>query len=224
MGTTVAHSLHHYVPPQGPLVIVHEDDDLLVVEKPAGLLSVPGKDPNHHDCLESRAKHLVPDARIVHRLDMATSGLMVLAKSGHAHRHLGLQFEKRQVQKIYRAIVMGAVPYASGMIDLPMRCDWPNRPRQRVDFDQGKPAQTQWQRVKTVGQQTELLLYPKTGRSHQLRVHLLCLGYPIVGDEFYAPQPDVPSRMMLHAETLTLRHPSGGAEMTFNAEAPFSLF
>lgn len=216
------HILSHYAPPESPLDIVFEDETLLVLNKPAGLLTVPGKDPNHWDCLESRARDYCADARIVHRLDMATSGLIILAKTRPAQRHLGLQFEKRQTAKIYRALVRGCPVAEQGRIDLPLICDWPNRPRQRVHLDLGKQAVTDYHRGKTDDfGVTAMTLFPKTGRSHQLRVHMLMLGHPIVGDPLYG-HPDGAPRMMLHAECLRLRHPEGGNHHVFSAPCLFN--
>lgn len=223
---TISHSLLHYHPPTDRLKIIHEDDDLLVVDKPAGLLTVPGKDLDHWDCLEHRAKSYCSDARIVHRLDMATSGLVVMAKNHSAHRHLGLQFERRHIKKRYDALVAGGPPAQSGQTDLPLICDWPNRPRQKIDHEQGKRAVTDWTReAQLLTGVWHMALFPITGRSHQLRVHMAALGCPIVGDVFYAPITQEPhvsaARMMLHASQLTLRHPVGGEENNFVSPAPF---
>jgi len=212
-----------YQPPEKDIRIIHCDDDLLVVSKPAGLLSVPGKPAEHHDCLESRIQAQHSQARIVHRLDMATSGIMVLAMNAKAHRHLGLQFERRHIEKTYVADVWGQVKDEEGIIDLPLRCDWPNRPLQMVDYELGKSALTNWQVLERSKNSTRLLLTPKTGRSHQLRVHLLNIGYPILGDEFYAHNKAraAADRLMLHAQSLKLFHPTGGATKEFIDPAPF---
>lgn len=211
-----------YAPPAIPLDILHADHELLLVNKPAGLLSVPGKGDHLADCLIARLQAAFPEALLVHRLDMDTSGVMVFARTPHAQRHLGLQFEKRYTKKAYVARVWGEVLEKEGQIDLPLIVDWPNRPRQHVNFETGKPAQTDWRRMKVEGDTTRLRLYPKTGRTHQLRVHMLELGHPILGDPFYATGParDFP-RLMLHAESLKLRHPDGGIGMTFRAPVPF---
>ena len=211
-----------YRPPDAPLDILHADDQIVIVHKPAGLLSVPGKGDHLSDCLLSRLQGAFPTALLVHRLDMDTSGVMVFALTPHAQRHLGLQFEKRQMKKTYVARVWGEVAEATGEIDLPIGVDWPNRPRQHVDPVNGRPAQTDWRRVRIEDGTTRMRLYPKTGRSHQLRVHMLELGHPILGDPFYATGParDFP-RLMLHAESLKLRHPDGGQGMLFRAPVPF---
>lgn len=211
-----------YRPPQEPLDILHQDHEILLVNKPSGLLSVPGKGDHLSDCLISRVKEAFPEALLVHRLDMDTSGVMVFGLTPHAQRHLGLQFEKRQTKKTYVARVWGEMAEKTGEVDLPLIVDWPNRPLQMVDHENGKPAQTVWRVMRTGNGETRVRLYPRTGRSHQLRVHMLALGHPIVGDPFYAKGParDFP-RLMLHAESLRLRHPDGGKGMNFSVKAPF---
>ena len=211
-----------YAPPDLPLEIVHEDHEVLVVGKPHGLLSVPGKGSHLADCLLSRIQSVFPHALLVHRLDRDTSGLMVFALSPHAQRHLGLQFEKRQVRKAYVARVEGEVAEKTGVIDLPLAVDWPNRPRQMVDPENGRPAVTEWRLLRAGGGESRLRLFPKTGRSHQLRVHCLAIGHPILGDPFYASGParDHP-RLMLHSESLRFRHPDGGRTMSFSLKTPF---
>lgn len=211
-----------YAPPDDALDIIHEDHELLLVNKPAGLLSVPGKGDHLADCLIARLQTAYPEALLVHRLDMDTSGVMVFARTPHAQRHLGLQFEKRHTKKAYVAQVWGEVAEKEGHIDLPLIVDWPNRPLQHVNYETGKPAQTDWRRMKITDGTTRLRLFPKTGRSHQLRVHMRELGHPILGDPFYATGParDFP-RLMLHAESLKLRHPDGGKGLLFRAPVPF---
>ncbi|MFD1509241.1 RluA family pseudouridine synthase [Lacimonas salitolerans] len=212
-----------YSPPDTPLDVLHADHELLVVNKPAGLLSVPGKGPDLTDCLLARVQAAFPTALLVHRLDRDTSGVMVFAQTPHAQRHLGLQFEKRQTQKTYIARVSGLLEPRKGTVDLPLIVDWPNRPRQMVCQDTGKPAVTDWRVVRYDGDETRVRLMPKTGRSHQLRVHMLALGHPILGDPFYATGPahDDHPRLMLHSEELRLRHPDGGVGQKFRAKAPF---
>lgn len=211
-----------YDPPDDPLDIIHMDHEILVVNKPSGLLSVPGKGDHLADCLIARLQAAFPEVLLVHRLDRDTSGVMVFALTPHAQRHLGLQFEKRQVKKTYVARVWGDVQEDTGTVDLPLIVDWPNRPRQHVDFEKGKPAVTDWKVLKREGATTRMRLFPQTGRSHQLRVHMLELGHPICGDPFYAEGParDFP-RLMLHAESLRFRHPDGGKGMNFRAKVPF---
>ena len=211
-----------YTPPDTPLDVVHEDSHLLILNKPSGLLSVPGKGPELADCLLSRAQAVFPETLLVHRLDRDTSGLMVFARTPHAQRHLGLQFEKRMVKKTYIARVWGVPTDKSGEIDLPLIVDWPNRPKQKVCFETGKSAQTSWRLLKSDGTTSRLRLTPKTGRSHQLRVHCLEMGHPILGDPFYAEGPARDfDRLMLHAEELRLKNPEGGHSMQFRAKAPF---
>ena len=222
--TTTAPAPFVYDPPRTPwLEILHADDDLLVLNKPSGLLSVPGKAADHADCIEARAREAYPDARIVHRLDMDTSGVMVLAMNPAAHRHLGLQFERRKTRKTYVARIWGQPEDDEGEIDLPLVCDWPNRPKQMVCHERGKPALTRWQVLEREGNMARVRLYPFTGRSHQLRVHMLALGHPIAGDRFYAHGEALEAfdRLALHAEELTLHHPADGGLVTFRAECPF---
>jgi tRNA pseudouridine32 synthase / 23S rRNA pseudouridine746 synthase len=211
-----------YAPPTGPLVLLHQDHQVLLVDKPAGLLSVPGKGEGLADCLIARVQAVFPDALLVHRLDRDTSGVMVFALTPHAQRHLGLQFENRQTHKTYVARVWGEMAGREGTVDLPLIVDWPNRPRQMVDMVNGRAAQTDWRVVRAGGGETRLRLMPRTGRSHQLRVHMLALGHPILGDPFYATGParDYP-RLMLHSETLQFRHPDGGKGMRITAKCPF---
>ncbi len=211
-----------YAPPDTPLDIIHEDHEIILVNKPAGLLSVPGKGAHLADCLLSRLKTAFPSTLLVHRLDRDTSGIMVFALTPHAQRHLGLQFEHRRTRKTYVARLWGEMADKTGTVDLPLCVDWPNRPRQHVDHENGRPAQTDWRVMRARDGETRVRLMPKTGRSHQLRVHMLALGHPILGDPFYATGParDHP-RMMLHSEELRLLHPDGGKGHTFRAKAPF---
>ncbi len=212
----------NYTPPDTPLAVIHADHEILLVDKPAGLLSVPGKGAHLADCLLTRIQAAFPDALLVHRLDRDTSGIMVFALTPQAQRHLGLQFEKRYMKKSYVARVWGRLEPKTGTVDLPLIVDWPNRPLQKVDHETGRAAQTDWRVMKAEGDTTRVRLFPKTGRSHQLRVHMKALGHPILGDPFYATGParDAP-RLMLHAESLKLRHPDGGVGMTFRAAVPF---
>jgi tRNA pseudouridine32 synthase/23S rRNA pseudouridine746 synthase len=203
--------------------VVHADHELVVVDKPAGLLSVPGKGDHLADCMIARVQRLFPDALLVHRLDLDTSGVMVFALTRHAQRVLSAQFEDRHAKKVYRARLWGHLQPKEGRVDLPLIVDWPNRPRQHVNHETGKPAQTDW---RVLGHDpdgtTRVRLFPLTGRSHQLRVHMQALGHPILGDPLYAAGParDFP-RLMLHAESLRFRHPDSGKGMTFSAPCPF---
>ncbi|MEL6550578.1 MAG: RluA family pseudouridine synthase [Pseudomonadota bacterium] len=210
-----------YDPPTAPLTILHLDHELLAVDKPAGLLSVPGKGAHLADCLLSRLEATYPGVRLVHRLDRDTSGVMIFALSALAQRHLGLQFEKRQVRKVYLAEVAGRLE-GQGVIDAPITVDWPNRPRQKIDAEEGRAAVTEW-RAKSPGETTRVELRPQTGRSHQLRLHMEHIGHPILGDVFYGTEATRQSRvrLMLHAWKLSLRHPDGGERLTFRAKPPF---
>ena len=201
--------------------VVYADEALIALDKPAGLLAVPGRGPDKQDCLAVRVQTLYPDARVVHRLDMATSGLLLMARGPHAQRQLGMAFARRCVHKRYVAVVEGVVPHAEGEIDLPLAPDWPQRPRQRVDPTHGKPSLTRY-RVLSVDhtlRRTRLCLEPVTGRSHQLRVHLLAIGHRIVGDTLYGAAPH--ERLLLHASELALEHPVSGATVRLRSEAPF---
>lgn len=211
-----------YDPPQDPLVILHDDHEVVLVDKPSGLLSVPGKWEHLSDCLITRVQAVFPTALLVHRLDRDTSGVMIFALTPHAQRHLGLQFEKRQTKKTYVARVWGEMAEKTGTVDLPLCVDWPNRPRQHVNHENGRPAQTDWRVVRARDGETRVRLMPRTGRSHQLRVHMLAIGHPILGDPFYATGEALNHpRLMLHSETLQFRHPDGGAGMKVTAKTPF---
>jgi tRNA pseudouridine32 synthase/23S rRNA pseudouridine746 synthase len=212
-----------YAPPDVPLRILHVDHALILVDKPAGLLSVPGKGDHLSDCVIARVQKLHPEALLVHRLDLDTSGVMVLALTRHAQRALGQEFEQRRARKVYVARLWGHLEPREGRVDLPLCVDWPNRPRQHVDHTNGRPAQTDWRVLRhDPDGTTRVRLMPLTGRSHQLRVHCLALGHPILGDPLYAEgSARAFPRLMLHAESLRLRHPEHGKTMTFTAPCPF---
>lgn len=211
-----------YNPPDEAPRILHHDSAILIVDKPAGLLSVPGKGPEKADCLIARLARVFPEVLLVHRLDTDTSGVMVFALTKAAQGALGQQFEKRQTKKVYLARVWGHPDPKVGRIDLPLCVDWPNRPRQHVNHEHGKPAITDYRVVKYDGKTARVRLMPQTGRSHQLRVHMAELGHPILGDPLYATGParQYP-RLMLHAESLRIRHPETGKSITFSAPCPF---
>ncbi len=213
---------YHPLPDTG-LDVVHLDEAMVVLNKPAGLLSVPGRGDDRQDCLALRVQQRWADALIVHRLDMATSGLLVMGRGAAMQRALSLAFEQRLADKRYEAIVHGVVADDAGEIDLPLITDWPHRPRQMVCFERGKPSLTRFTVVSRdeAAQRTRVSLAPVTGRSHQLRVHLLALGHPIVGDELYAPQGEAPARMLLHAAELGLPHPLNGEPMRWCSDVPF---
>jgi tRNA pseudouridine32 synthase/23S rRNA pseudouridine746 synthase len=199
------------------------DDALVVVDKPSGLPSVPGRPAELHDCMASRVQALVPDALVVHRLDMATSGLLVFARSKAVQAALGAAFAERSVTKGYVAIVAGVIAQDEGEIDLPLIADWPNRPLQKVDHAIGKPSLTRYRVSARELGRSRVALEPLTGRSHQLRVHLHALGHPIVGDTLYAP-PEIAAqspRLLLHAHTLAFAHPVNGEPLTFESPVPF---
>jgi tRNA pseudouridine32 synthase/23S rRNA pseudouridine746 synthase len=215
-----------YAPPEDTgLAIVHLDEHLLVVDKPAGLLTVPGRGQGREDCLVSRVQLRYPDALVVHRLDMATSGLVVLARGNTMQRRLSALFQEREVNKVYTAIVHGLIDADEGEVDLPLITDWPRRPMQMVCHRQGKASLTHFKVLaREAGKAcTRVALAPVTGRSHQLRVHMLALGHAIVGDPLYgeremqSPHP----RLMLHASRLTLPHPGTGAVLSTSSVVPF---
>jgi tRNA pseudouridine32 synthase/23S rRNA pseudouridine746 synthase len=209
--------------------LVFVDEHLVVLDKPAGLLAVPGRGPDKQDCLAARAQRLWPDALVVHRLDMATSGLFLMARGPAVQRRLSMAFEHREVGKRYVAVVAGRLEAPAGAedgwatIDLPLVADWPNRPRQMVDVVQGRPSITRWRVLEADTDSTLVELEPVTGRSHQLRVHLLAIGHPILGDALYAP-PEVQARaprLLLHAASLQLVHPATGEPIAFASRVPF---
>jgi tRNA pseudouridine32 synthase/23S rRNA pseudouridine746 synthase len=209
--------------PQPPLV--HVDAAFVVADKPAGLLAVPGRGPGRADCLWSRVRSRHADALVVHRLDMATSGLIVYARGVEAQRALSRAFAERRVNKAYVAVVDGLVEAEEGVVDLPLAADWPNRPRQQVDAARGRPSLTRFRVLARHAalRRTRVELEPVTGRAHQLRVHLAAIGHPIVGDALYAP-PAVAAaatRLLLHASRLGFEHPHGGGRVGFESEPPF---
>ena len=203
--------------------ILYSDDALLAVDKPAGMLSVPGRGEGKRDCVAARVQSMFADALVVHRLDMATSGLLLMARGAAAQRRLGIAFAQREVDKRYVAVVAGRPP-ASGEIDLPLSADWPNRPMQKVDRERGKPSLTRYRVLDydAASDTARVELEPLTGRSHQLRVHLCALGHPIVGDALYAP-PAIRSgatRLLLHACALRMPHPTTGQPLAFASAVP----
>lgn len=211
----------------GTFDVIYEDEHLMVLDKPSGLLSIPGRGPDKQDCLLSRVQAVHPEALLVHRLDMATSGLLIMARSPKLQKQLGHCFEQRRVSKRYQAVVLGEMGTAgeTGLINLPVRIDWLNRPRSIICHQNGKPSQTQWTSLGAGPWPgtTRLLLEPHTGRTHQLRVHTLALGHPMVGDPLYAPldAPVTSTRLLLHAWQLELVHPVTGQTMQWQAPLPF---
>ncbi|SHI22994.1 bifunctional tRNA pseudouridine(32) synthase/23S rRNA pseudouridine(746) synthase RluA [Ferrimonas marina] len=214
-----------YNPPTQPfLSVLYQDKDILVVDKPSGLLSVPGRDPAHRDSVMSRAQQEYGTVFDVHRLDMATSGVMVLALRKNAERELKRQFRERETAKTYLARVWGQLEQSEGEIDLPLICDWPNRPKQMVCYENGKPSQTRYRCLQQDSDSALVELTPITGRSHQLRVHMLALGHPILGDNFYAHPEALAAadRLLLHAHKLSIKQPYSGEPLHFEAPQPFS--
>lgn len=204
------------------MILLHYiDDALLVAEKPAGLLSVPGRSAENQDCVVARLQAVYADALTVHRLDQVTSGLLLHARGKDMQVALSMQFEKRQVGKRYEAIVQGLLEGDAGEVDLPLIVDWPNRPKQMVDHERGKPALTRWRVLSrdTEAQRTRVELEPVTGRSHQLRLHMASLGHPIVGDVLYGAE--TAQRVCLHARKLQFTHPVTGEALAFESTTPF---
>jgi len=229
-----------YKPPMSPyLDIIYKDEDIVVLNKSSGLLSVPGRLPEHQDCLQNRVQRVLPTATVVHRLDMATSGIIIMALNKPAHVFISRQFEQRKTKKSYIARVYGHVKEHEGSVDLPLICDWPNRPKQKVDHENGKQSLTHYRVLSyselnsgndsseggsSENESTLVELTPVTGRSHQLRVHMLALGHPILGDRLYAHEQalTVSPRLQLHARNLSLAHPVTGELLTFVAPCPFN--
>ncbi len=214
---------HHADADGAGLKLLHVDEHLIVVDKPAGLLAVPGKGEAGRDNLASRLQAVHADALVVHRLDQATSGLMVFARGLAAQRVLGRAFECRQVDKVYEAVVEGLIDAGQGEIEAALAADWPQRPKQKVDAEAGRPALTRWQRLAGPAPAgcTRLRLEPVTGRTHQLRVHLAHIGHPICGDTLYAPAPQRGSRLLLHSCELALPHPADGSRSIWHSPSPF---
>jgi tRNA pseudouridine32 synthase/23S rRNA pseudouridine746 synthase len=224
-----------YTPPMNPyLNIIYQDNDIVVLNKSSGLLSVPGRLPEHQDCLQNRVQRVLPTATVVHRLDMATSGIIIMALNKPAHVFISRLFEQRKTKKSYIARVFGHVKAQEGSVDLPLICDWPNRPKQKVDHENGKQSLTHYQvlsysesdgsDLNANNESTLVELTPITGRSHQLRVHMLALGHPILGDRLYANKQALAasSRLQLHAQNLSFEHPVTRDLLNFIAPCPFT--
>lgn len=207
------------------LDILYQDDDLLILNKPAGLLTVPGKGPEKQDCLINRAIKLNPNARVVHRLDQGTSGIVMIPLNYITLRRLTKQFEERGIHKHYVAIVAGLVEQDEGEIKLPLICDWPNRPLQKVCYESGKPAHTRYRVLERDENKitSRVLLEPVSGRTHQLRVHMLNRGHPILGDQLYAPLVvrAMAPRLLLHARHIHLLHPTSDQPLAVECAAEF---
>jgi tRNA pseudouridine32 synthase/23S rRNA pseudouridine746 synthase len=218
-------AINYHPPEHRGLDIPYIDDALMVLNKPAGLLSVPGRGKDKQDCLISRVQQVYPEAMSVHRLDMETSGIIIFARNASVHRQLGQLFEQREIHKRYIAVVDGQLKTPTGSIDLPLCSDWTRRPRQKVDTDHGKPALTHYRLLQYNSQEncSVLELLPETGRTHQLRVHLMSLGHAILGDRLYASKDIVTksSRLLLHACYLAFKHPVSGELIEIQSEPPF---
>jgi len=220
------YNMHPYQPPpHKQLNILYKDDYLLVIDKPSGLLSVPGRGPDKQDCMITRVQETYPEALIVHRLDMATSGILVLARDKETHRLLSKQFQERKISKQYIAVVNGRPRDDTGLIDQPMICDWPNRPKQIIDVEHGKSAQTRYEVLEYAEKNntSRLRLIPITGRTHQLRLHCQFLGHPILGDQLYADDKTqaMAERLLLHASNILFPHPITNQSVEISSEAPF---
>lgn len=203
--------------------IIHLDDDIIIIDKQADILSVPGRGPEKIDSISHRLSLQFDEIHIVHRLDMATSGIMVFARNKDSLRSLQQQFQNRQTQKTYQAIVAGKLTPTTGAINLPMRCDWPNRPMQMVCYEYGKKSLTRWQVVEYIDGNTRVNLMPVTGRSHQLRIHCNAMNHPILGDHLYGTDEsqNATKHLCLHAQSLTFTHPKSHQEITFSSPVPF---
>jgi tRNA pseudouridine32 synthase/23S rRNA pseudouridine746 synthase len=214
-----------YRPPtNNHLDLIYRDDTLLVVSKPAGLLAVPGRGEDKQDCLATRIQQEFPDALVVHRLDMATSGLMLFARGVEMQQRLSQMFRTRQVQKRYVAIVAGKMEQATGEVNLPIVADWPNRPLRKIDVESGKPSLTRFRllALDAVKDTSRVELEPVTGRTHQLRVHMAEIGHPILGDTLYGAMAGVSSeRLLLHASKLGFVHPHSDDLLTLVSETSF---
>lgn len=210
-------------PPTGKIEYIFEDKEFIVVDKPANMLSVPGRTPEKQDCLINRVQKRFPEARIVHRLDFCTSGILIIALNRESHRELSRQFQDRETEKSYIAEVYGKPDTDSGEINLPLRGDWERRPLQIVDHIQGKPAQTFWEIIEENDKSCRIELTPITGRSHQLRVHMQAINHPILGDDLYAHEPafSMTERLHLHARELSITHPVKKRRIKFTSEVPF---
>lgn len=209
-------SLSAYLPPAGDLQLIYADEFLLVADKPAGLLAVPGRGADKQDCLSARLQQKFPDVLVVHRLDMATSGLMVFARGIEMQRRLSQMFREREVAKRYVAVVTGKVGFGTGEVNLPIMADWPNRPKRKIDMESGKPSLTRYSLLAydAASDTSRVELEPVTGRTHQLRIHMAAMGHPILGDTLYGKIYNAP-RLMLHASSLRCLHPANGSLLNF---------
>jgi tRNA pseudouridine32 synthase/23S rRNA pseudouridine746 synthase len=215
-----------YQPPAHTgLDILYQDDDFIIVNKPAELLSVPGRGEHKQDCMISRVQVEYPQALITHRLDMSTSGILIIALGAENHRLMSQMFEKRQVEKRYTAIIDGRPAQAEGQINQPLICDWPNRPRHKIDYQLGKPSRTLYKVLSydEVSNTSRVELTPVTGRTHQLRVHMQSIGHPILGDSLYASEDicNKADRLLLHASHIRFKHPVSDKYIDVDSPADF---
>jgi len=201
--------------------IIYQDEHLIAIDKPEGLLSVPGLGEANQDCVATRLLEINPEVKVVHRLDCYTSGIMILAVGIEAQRNLSRQFHDRKINKQYIAVVHGSLNEQHGTIDIPMRGDPDDRPRQIVDYQQGKSSKTHWIVISAENNRTRLLLKPVTGRTHQLRIHCKAIGHTIVGDGLYGDDSEAEKRMLLHAETIELSHPETGKRLCLKTPCEF---
>ena len=206
-----------------PAWIIHRDARLVVLDKPSGLLAVPGRGPDLRDCLAAQVQRAFSTARVVHRLDRDTSGLLLMALDAEAQRHASRQFEARTVRKVYRCIVSGSPAADDGLVDLPIGRDFSRPPRYRIDHEHGRPSQTRWRVLERRGDTAALEVEPRTGRSHQIRLHLAVIGHPILGDPLYADEAAVAlaPRLLLHATELALAHPDDDRPVAWRSPCPF---
>lgn len=209
-----------YIPPTDDIEVIFSDDSLLVVNKPPGLLAVPGRGADKQDCLATRLQKLFPDALVVHRLDMATSGLMILARGLEIQRRLSLSFREHSIEKRYVAIVRGILAPEAGEVNLPIAVDWPNRPLRKVDLVSGKPSLTRYRTLSFIDGHTRVELEPVTGRTHQLRLHMASIGHPILGDALYGDVANSP-RLLLHSTWLRLIHPLTAQILSYSCNSDF---
>ena len=213
-----------YNPPKKPLEIIYIDSSIIVLNKPAGLLTVPGRPESHSDCLLTRVRKEVFGALLVHRLDLDTSGVIIFARTSSSQVNMGRQFEERRTKKIYRARVHGNIKKDAGIIDLPIIIDWPNTPIQKVCFEKGKNSITEYKVLERQNTKVSLVeLHPITGRTHQLRLHMKSIGHPVLGDPLYADEKSFKAskRLDLHSFSLEITHPKTDQIMSFSAPLPF---
>ena len=209
-----------YNPPSEGIEIIYADESILVVNKPAGLLSVPGRGEDKQDCLSSRLQRDFAGTLVIHRLDMATSGLMVFARGAYAQSRLSQVFRERDVEKLYVAVVTGKLEPESGEVNLPISTDWPNRPLHKIDLLAGKPSLTRYRLLSFDNGCSRVELQPVTGRTHQLRLHMATIGHPILGDMLYGDAASA-SRLLLHARSLSFAHPVSGKSLHFDSPPLF---